>query len=42
MFRGGWLILAATFLLFAHGCHSDDIDHEPGINVQHNDDETRP
>lgn len=27
-----WLFAAAAFLalpLFAHGCHGDDVDHEP-------------
>jgi hypothetical protein len=30
--RAAWLFVALTLLLvplFAHGCHGDDVDHEP-------------
>ena len=29
--RGAWLFVAVALLLapFAHGCHGDDVDHEP-------------
>ena len=30
--RAVWFVIAATLLLapvFAHGCHGDDVDHEP-------------
>ena len=30
--RGAWLFVALALLLaplFAHGCHGDDVDHEP-------------
>ena len=24
-----WLVVALALPLFAHGCHGDDVDHEP-------------
>jgi hypothetical protein len=28
---GGWLLVATLFFIVAHGCHGDDIDHEPSF-----------
>jgi hypothetical protein len=30
----GWLLILAAIVTIAHGCHGDDIDHEPGIGYQ--------
>jgi hypothetical protein len=32
-----WFFLVSTFILVAHGCHGDDIDHEPIIKVERHD-----
>jgi hypothetical protein len=41
---GAWLFVALALLLaplFAHGCHGDDVDHEPLLIPQQNNREDR-
>jgi hypothetical protein len=35
----GWLLVLTAIVIIAHGCHGDDIDHEPGIGYQNRTEE---
>jgi len=32
--RAGFAVGIATVFVFAHGCHKDDVDHEPSFHDQ--------